>query len=359
MAWQIHQLAGHLGTYRKQWDALNAELFAAHPYYDSLFIEPLLKHFADGRERLCVHERNGVVDAMLIVTRLKRGVWSLFVPEQAQIAPILARHPADLRQLLSRLGRFTLGLECSYQDPENSPLSDSTSGLSMNVADHSRTIRVRIDSSFEAYWNARSSNLRKSIKRRARRVKDSGFTTHLACLEESAAMREAVERFGVLESAGWKGKDGTAVSIDNAQGQFYLDVMTGFAAAGRASVYALYFNDDVVAMQLALLSPGMLLLLKTSYDESRASFGPGRLLHYQLLEHEFARRRVGTVEFYTNADNDQAAWATHERPIRQYLVFRNRLIAAAYQVRKRMRRAKPRSAVTPIGNRGNQESPDD
>ncbi|MBA4152676.1 MAG: hypothetical protein C0509_08945 [Acinetobacter sp.] len=147
-------------------------------------------------------------------------------------------------------------------------------------------------------------------------------------------MQSVIARFGEMESAGWKGLNGSAVHADNVQGHFYAEVMRRFAERGRATVYELYFNDALVAMQLCIASPGMLVLLKTTYDESQASFSPGRLLLHALLEKEFAEKRVGEIEFYTNADSEQLAWATHERWINHYLLFRNRMVRMVYQVLK-------------------------
>ncbi len=85
-------------------------------------------------------------------------------------------------------------------------------------------------------------------------------------------MKVAITRFGIMEMMGWKGTGGTAVHSDNVQGHFYIDVMRNFAKRGKASIYELYFNDILVAMQLCIASPNMLILLKTTYNESQSSF---------------------------------------------------------------------------------------
>jgi len=149
-------------------------------------------------------------------------------------------------------------------------------------------------------------------------------------------MQSAIARFGEMESAGWKGRSGSAVHAGNVQGRFYGDVLRRFAESGRATVYELYFNDDLVAMQLCISSPGMLLLLKTTYDERQSALSPGRLLLYALLEREFSDKRLREVEFYTNADSEQLAWATHDRWISHYLLFRNRFALLAYQRLKQL-----------------------
>lgn len=334
MSWEIHRLQGSLGEHRAAWDALNAELHGGNPYFASRFIDPLLKHFSSGNELLCVNERSGRIGSMLIVKPNRSGKWSLFVPAQAQVAPIFSVQPNDLASLLSRLSWRALALECPCQDPEHSPL-DQLTAQPTQVVPHAHTICVRLDTSFDDYWRARSANLRKATARRERRVQDAGFQMRLEHLTDPASMHGAVERFGSLESSGWKGASGTAVHINNLQGKFYCDVLSAFASGGQASVYELYFNETLVAMQIALASKDMLVLLKTAYDESQSKLSPGRLLLRRVLEEEFRLRRAKSVEFYTDANADQVTWATHERWINNCLIFRNKLVHAAFKLKAR------------------------
>jgi CelD/BcsL family acetyltransferase involved in cellulose biosynthesis len=335
--WSIIPLQKSLGPYKEIWDGLNAGLYASNPYFDSHFVEPLLNCFASGQERLCIHRRAAEIDGLLIVTPSRMGKWSLFIPAQAQIVPILVRHAGDMQKLIHALPGLSLGLALPCQDPLCSPSFASLRTLLWGPVHHAHTMSVRLDGAFEDYWDARSANLRKSVGRRLRKVRDAGLEIGLKRLTDTGDMQSAIARFGALESAGWKGRGGSAVHADNVQGRFYAEVMKRFAGCGRATIYELYFNDDLVAMQLCISSAGMLVLLKTTYDENCASLSPGRLLLRAFLEQEFAEKRVQEVEFYTNADNEQLAWATHQRWVSDYLLFRNRLSWVAYQKMKRLK----------------------
>ena len=68
-------------------------------------------------------------------------------------------------------------------------------------------------------------------------------------------MPGAVDRYGALESRGWKGAQGTAVRHDNEQGRFYDAVMSNFARDGCAHVYELYLGEQLAASRL-LVSNG-------------------------------------------------------------------------------------------------------
>jgi len=41
-------------------------------------------------------------------------------------------------------------------------------------------------------------------------------------------------RYGILESAGWKGKSGTSIHPENIQGAFYDEVLQSFAPNRQA-----------------------------------------------------------------------------------------------------------------------------
>jgi CelD/BcsL family acetyltransferase involved in cellulose biosynthesis len=248
----------------------------------------------------------------------------------------LVRHPESLQDLVQALPGISLGLDLPCQDPLHCPSFDVIRPLLWGPVPHAHTMAVKLDGEFKDYWDARSVNLRKSVGRRMRKAQNAGLSVYLKRLTEAGDMQSAIVRFGKMESAGWKGRSGSAIHADNVQGRFYAEVLRRFAESGRATVYELYFNDDLVAMQLCISSPVMLLLLKTTYDESQAALSPGRLLLHALLEKEFADKRTQQVEFYTNADSEQLAWATHDRWISHYLLFRSRFASLTYQRLKQL-----------------------
>ncbi len=74
----------------------------------------------------------------------------------------------------------------------------------------------------------------------------------------------------------------------------------------------------------------------SSYDESQSYFSPGRMLLYKLLEDQFAKKHVKTIEFYTNAKMNNLEWGTHASWINHHLLFRNKFISSAYKEMKQL-----------------------
>ncbi|MFM8332502.1 MAG: GNAT family N-acetyltransferase, partial [Candidatus Methylumidiphilus sp.] len=267
---------------------------------------------------------------MLIAKPTSWGRWALFLPAQAQIGAVLVKDAALLPKLFDALPGLAWSLECLCQDPQYSPIQIAQDFPPLLAVDHVRTMNIALDGSFADYWAGRSRNLRHNLGRYLRRKIAAGLTLSLRQIDSPDAMPTAVERYGRLESKGWKGQQGTAVHIDNAQGRFYCDMLTDFARRGKALVYEMHLGDSLAAMRLCILSDTMLIILKTAYDEDYAEYAPGRLLLHALLQQEFQVRRVSSIEFYTNANSDQLAWATDDRIIQHVQLFRSPTAKAAY-----------------------------
>lgn len=346
MSWEFHPAKAAFAQYAADWDRLNGELYDHHPYFDSRFVEPLLAHFASGREQLCLYRAQGVVRGALILEQRGLGRWMAFRPAQAQITPLLVANAGLFANLLAALPGFAWSLEFHAVDPRYAPAFSGAPGETI-VSNHARTIGIAPEIGFEAYWQQRSRNLRSNIRRYTNRLSREAGEAGFSCLMAPEAMPAGVRRFGDLESAGWKAEVGTAVAIDNVQGNFYAEVLGRFAASGQAEICELSIGGQLAASRLLIRSPHMQVILKTAYDEAKGRFAPSRLLLHRLLEQRLARHPHETIEFYTNATREQAEWATFDSPIQNIHLFRNEGAIVAYSLLKTLRRGlvgKPRGA---------------
>lgn len=333
MTWEFHPARESFARYAADWDRLNAELYASHPYYDSRFVGPLLKHFASGGELLCLHREKGVIRGALILLSRGAGRWASFRPAQAQITPLLIADADLLKPLLKALPGFAWSIEFHSVDYRYAPSFSSLRRETITYP-HAITIGIAPDNGFEPYWNQRPKKLKSNIRRYADRLVREDESSDVICYETCEAMYSGVSRFGSLESAGWKAAAGTAVSIDNVQGQFYVDVLTGFADVGQARVCELTFGETLAASRLIIGNQKMQVMLKTTYDESLARFAPGRLLLHRVLEQFLAENPPRTIEFYTNATRDQAEWATFSCAIQNIQLFRSEGAVVAFSLLK-------------------------
>lgn len=322
------------------WDALNARLHAGHPMLDSRFVGALLRHFPQRGSLLCRRLKGGEVTAMALLRRRMPGVWCTYMPSQTQIAPLLLPDTASGTELLYGLPGYGVSLDLLSQDPSYSPYRPETSGATFTP--HNLTMGVSLDAGFDAYWTARATGLRQNLRRYRRRAEAFPLLPRLAVLDTDVAMSPALARYGEIESRGWKGKQGTAIHAGNAQGRFYGEVMNSYARTGQAAIFELWLGDRLAASRLTVHNRNLLVMLKTTYDESLSEYAPGRLLLYELLQYLDQSALPKRVEFYTNATPDQLAWATDSRWINHVSLHRNRLarnaIAAASRLKARIKR---------------------
>ena len=309
--WEIISLEGSLGPHTPAWDALNQRFFRGNPMLHSRFVDPLLKYFGDGTEKLCIHKNAGEIDAMCLLKPKGHGMWATFLPSQAQIGPALLYDSSAIASLIHELPGMVglVDLLCS-----DSAFGDLTvGGKRVFSKNHALTMNVSLEGDFETYWAHRSKQLKKNFRRYERKTEDDQIQRSFRRIAGRLEIPQAVSRYAQLESRGWKGKIGTAVSVDTPQGDFYTDVMNRFAELDSAFVFELWLGDKLAASRLAVCSPGMIVILKTTYDEELEKYAPGRQLLHEVIRDCFEAHPGNVIEFYTDANSDQLAWATGQR----------------------------------------------
>lgn len=336
MPWQLHPAKSAFPRFAGEWDRLNAKLYGGHPYFDSRFVGALLEHFSNGSEQLCLHIDQGAVTGALILEPRHGGRWASFRPSQAQITAILLDDARLLKDIFSVLPGFVWSIELNAIDPRFAP-NLNTPEIDAIASGQAYTIGVAAGLKFDEYWNARPKNLKANIRRYFNRLEKEFAPPEVTQTDDFSSMEEGVARFGAIESSGWKGAAGTAISAGNAQGAFYTDVLQRFATTGQAAIYHLEIAGQTIASRLVVNCPAMAVILKTTYDEAFARIAPGRIQLYRLIEDQLTLRPEQTVEFYTNATRDQKEWATFGQMILNVQLFRRAIFSTAFALLKSLR----------------------
>jgi len=338
VSWKIHPLA-EFDEFAGDWTRICGEHYQSHPLLDLKFLRPLLKHFADDGVVVAVDRDARCVQSLLFVQRKRWGVWETFAPAQLPVCPAVTRRTDDWlggwRELLHALPGYAGMLAALRYDPLYYP-GLAPGGDRLEVVDYATTMSIGADGEFSDYWRSRRKKLRDNVSRYFRRL----HSEHREYRFEEVTERESVEKatieYGDLESAGWKGRRGTALHSGNVQGRFYSDALANFSEEANARVFRLFAGERLVASRLALMQNGILVFLKTAYDESYARCAPGRLLLFLVLEKLFETAAVRTAEFYTNANRDLLEWCTDSRPIQHVNIYRSRVVQGCIQLRRRL-----------------------
>jgi len=293
----------------QEWNALVA---AARypPLLRSEVLLAALDAFGDRSELLALGRSEGRLVFAGLLRRAGPGRWRVFQPSQLPLgACVLARGcewQAVLASLTRALPGIALSVRVSQQDPRLAPRPADSPRL--GTRDYLATGWIDVDRSFEEFWRARGKNLRQNLRKQQRRLEGQGAGVSFEFLQEEAGLLEALRDLAQLEGSGWKGAMGTALSLDNAQGRFYRQVLLAFARDRAAYACRLRLDGRPIAAYFAIRDADAAVVLKTSYDESLRGFSPAQLLHARAFERHFAERDASRIEFYGPLMEWHARW---------------------------------------------------
>lgn len=315
MSWKFEPAANAFAAQRELWDSFNAS-GASHLLLDSGFVAPLIKHFSD-RPALLGHNANSSVSGVGLFVALGKGRWQTFQPSQAPVGLLLLRNPDTTGEALQSVTRqlpgYALELGVLQQDPDYSAVRIPESRPGLERLEYIQTARITMTGTFEEYWKQRGSNLRHNLARRRRRMAEKNLVGQLIARRSPGEIADAIREYGRLESAGWKAQDGTAVDADNAQGRFYREIFEHFAERGEATIYQFVVDEKVVASDLCLHRNGMMIVLKTAYDEALNEYSPALMMREDIMKQLFAENQIRVVEFYGRVMDWHRRWTEEVR----------------------------------------------
>jgi CelD/BcsL family acetyltransferase involved in cellulose biosynthesis len=322
LRWEIAPI-GRFGEYAARWDAFQRAC-ANIPFLESAFLLPLLEEFGGGNEMLALAYEGEKPCAAAILYKKRPGIWQTFQPAQLPLGAWVSRPDVDIaglgKSLLRVLPGTGLSLSITQLDPlfQPRPVDDSL----VRTQDYINTAWVEIDQAFDAYWESRGKNLKTNTRKQRAKLQGEGVVLALECITAPADVARALDDYGALESGGWKGKDGTAVHPDNAQGRFYRKMLESFGAQGRGRIYRYRFNDKVVAMDLCIESGDRIVILKTAYDESYKTVSPSTLMRQDEFQEFFREGRLKRIEFYGKVMDWHTRWTENARTLYHLTAYR-------------------------------------
>jgi hypothetical protein len=322
MPWSLVP-AADFPRHEAAWNRLNAARGDV-PFLQAGFIAPLLAAFGDARVQLAVCAGGEDTIAMTFVTRKSTFEWETWQPSQLPLGPWVMRAGEDIAllagSLLRALPGWGLALGVTQLDPMLVPRP--AAGVGITTLDYIDTGWIAIKGTFDDYWESRGKNLRTNMRKQRKKLKTDGEGAGFEIVAAAEAMADAVAGYGALESAGWKAALGTAIHPDNAQGRFYRAMLENFARNDAARVYRYRFGAREVASDLCIASPTMLVVLKTTYDESIRTLSPASLMREEEMQAIFAEARVPRVEFYGKMMDWHTHWTRNTRTLYHLSCYR-------------------------------------
>ena len=324
--------ADEFGRHAAEWDALAAA--SRYPaFLESRFLGQAISDFGCPNGLLLFGHRGSTPVAATILQRAPPGVWSTFQPSQLPLGAWVMARDGDWEELLAALLRQLPGIAVSVgvtrQDPALVPRPANSRRL--EALDYVPTAWVEVDGSFEDFWNARGKNLRQNLRKQRRKLERQGAVLAFEFCDRADDVLCAFRQFAALESAGWKGAEGSAISLDNTQGRFYLRMLDGLAQSEAAFALRLTPDGVPIAVDFGVIDGDRASILKTTYDEKLAAFSPAQLLHEQALEYFFHAGRVRRVEFYGKVMEWHTRWTDKSRMLFHVNAYRPAVLKWLWQ----------------------------
>jgi CelD/BcsL family acetyltransferase involved in cellulose biosynthesis len=174
------------------------------------------------------------------------------------------------------------------------------------------------DGSEDFFLRRVSANLRQNLNRITRKLMKQG---PLVLRRYEHSDPELLRRFYEMESAGWKGKEGTAIANAEKRIRFYNDLAQTAERHGYLTLYFLEHAGKTLAIHYGLAYQNRYFMVRCAYDEHERQYAPGHLLLHAVLR-DCAERGITEFDFIAHADEWKRKWTSTFRPHAILYIFR-------------------------------------
>jgi hypothetical protein len=150
--------------------------------------------------------------------------------------------------------------------------------------------------------SAVSGDLRRRLRRKEKRLSESGRVEHLV-MQPQDDIRRWIDEFLQIEASGWKGQRGTALACSESERRYFAEIAISAFRRGRLLMLGLNFNGRPIARRCAFVAGEGSFAFKTAYDEEFADFSPGTMLEMDSIQQLRALPGVLWMDSCAAADN--------------------------------------------------------
>jgi CelD/BcsL family acetyltransferase involved in cellulose biosynthesis len=161
-----------------------------------------------------------------------------------------------------------------------------------------------IDFSGEEYFNGRTKNLRKEIRRRTRRLQEEGEVAF-----ESGDAGEDFEKYCEIYR-NVRGKSWKHTESDSA---FLTEFRKWAMGKGWLKFSFLYLNGLPISCHIRLIADNTAYLMESVYDQAFSEFSPTTLLRSMLMTHLIDKEKVATIDTIRGDEPYKMEWTPTKR----------------------------------------------
>jgi CelD/BcsL family acetyltransferase involved in cellulose biosynthesis len=263
-----------------------------NPFFLPEFLEPAIQALGGKDLRLAIHSDRGELRFFAPVVASGRGLFtgpklSVWTHPYAPLgAPLVEKDSAAqicdaLIAHMRSSGRRLIALpDMPLDGPAAGALKAAAErrGFWTEAGRQRRPLLLPADAEgAEAFDRMVTQKRRRELDRQLRKLCETGAVSVMSAASPSE-VDSTFKIFVDLETAGWKGRRGTALGRRRSIHEFAHAAVVQLARKGSAAIDVMRVGDKPVAALIRVEQGGLSIPWKIAYDESFAAFSPGRQL---------------------------------------------------------------------------------
>jgi CelD/BcsL family acetyltransferase involved in cellulose biosynthesis len=148
---------------------------------------------------------------------------------------------------------------------------------------YNRALLVPAESAEDYCAATMTCHNRQELRRQRRRLGDRG-AVEVRTSTPGEPIEPWIEHFLSLESAGWKGLEGTALAAAEADAKYFHAIVTAAAERNQVAFLGLFLDGRPVALKVNFLAGDGGFAFKIAFDEAFAKFSPGVQLELENID---------------------------------------------------------------------------
>jgi CelD/BcsL family acetyltransferase involved in cellulose biosynthesis len=309
---QVIDTLGRLQELSSQWATLVREVETTTPFHLPSWQLTWWHHFGSGQLCACAffegdmlvglvpcfrHEWEGAQQLTLIGS----GITDFLEP------PIRVGYDKAVVERLADHLQNQIGWDlCNWQDlASDTPLQRLTDCkmLHTRLVDDTLCTAIPLNGSFDAYWQARSNELRRNVRRYTQKAEAQGVIHFEASENPDPALLHALIE---LHSARWQRRGESGTIAANQSAHFLRDIATRFANGGILRLLTLRWNNAVVAVIVAFSWRKTMYGYLSAFDPEHEKLGFGRILLFNAIK--YASHTGHTAWNFLRGDEPYKTW---------------------------------------------------
>ena len=167
---------------------------------------------------------------------------------------------------------------------------------------------------FEVYTQRWSRKKARNIRSRAKKLAAAGELAFEIVETGAADFAATLGEILALEKDSWKGREGTALASQVNLSSFAQDAFGASRNTPRIVLGTLRLDGRLLAGQINLAAQERVYFIKSAYDESYASYGPGVALYTNMLRRMLDERLFEKLDSCADAGHPlEEIWLERER----------------------------------------------